>query len=38
LSVTDKDTSKVFTFLAEEDIKHVKVLEDEYERVFRPEN
>jgi rubrerythrin len=38
LGVTDKDTRKVFEFLAKEEIKHMKVLEDEYDRVFRPEN
>ena len=38
LGVTDKDTKKVFEFLAEEEIKHMKMLEDEYDRVFRPEN
>ncbi|MEK7825678.1 MAG: ferritin family protein [Nitrospirota bacterium] len=38
LGVTDKDTRKVFEFLAEEEIKHMKMLEDEYDRVFRPEN
>ncbi|MBI5746761.1 MAG: hypothetical protein HZA13_07150 [Nitrospirae bacterium] len=36
--VTDKDTKKIFEFLADEEIKHMKMLEDEYDRVFRPEN
>lgn len=36
--VIDNETKKIFEFLAEEEIKHMKMLEDEYDRVFRPEN
>lgn len=35
---TDKETKKIFEFLAAEEVKHMKMLEDEYDRVFRPEN
>lgn len=36
--ITDEDTKKIFEFLAEEEVRHMKMLEDEYDRVFRPEN
>ncbi len=35
--VTDESLKKVFTFLAEEEFRHQKMMEDEYVKVFGKE-